>query len=76
MEFIDNLVVKADVESALSTHSLTDTPPIQPSFMTFVTNTLKSQVRKGGIYERKRDRERREEERGEKRGKWLIKINN
>ena len=44
VEFIDSLVVQANVQSAIESHPLTQTPPIQPSFMTFITNTLKSQV--------------------------------
>ena len=44
VEFIDSLVVQANVQSAIESHPLTETPPIQPSFMTFITNTLKSQV--------------------------------
>ncbi|XP_076463357.1 uncharacterized protein LOC143295514 isoform X2 [Babylonia areolata] len=44
VELIDSLVVQANVQSAIETHPLNQTPPIQPSFMTFVTNTLKSQA--------------------------------
>ncbi|KAK7099790.1 ciliogenesis and planar polarity effector 1-like [Littorina saxatilis] len=44
VELIDSLVVEANVQSAIQTRPLTQTPPIQPSFMTFVTNTLKSQA--------------------------------
>ena len=44
VEFIDSLVVQANFQSAIESHPLTETPPIQPSFMTFITNTLKSQV--------------------------------
>ena len=42
VEFIDSLVVQANVQSAIESHPLTQTPPIQPSFMTFITNTFKS----------------------------------
>ncbi|KAL8600713.1 hypothetical protein ACOMHN_057303 [Nucella lapillus] len=44
VELIDSLVVQANVQSAIHTHPLNQAPPIQPSFMTFVTNTLKSQA--------------------------------
>lgn len=45
VEMIDNLVVQENVQTALQSNSLTEMPPVHPSFLTFVTNALKSQVR-------------------------------
>lgn len=45
VEMIDNLVVQENVQTALQSNSLTEMAPVHPSFLTFVTNALKSQVR-------------------------------